>query len=207
MSDFYLVLHSDASAHTFPDNRPGHFKSVLREEINLGNIEYKVGIASITRYHETSLEDLTFIREKRAAGTATPGLEIDAKYQQSAKKADIDTLYDKYIKDTHPIIVDSETPDKDFIVTFTVGKVEKTFTIFVGNRVSKQTLESSYTSAGLSGLYFVLSDLQGNGKLTVKGPQVNDKIAFTVTFCAFLQTALKLSQPSFSGELTKEKKE
>src|SRR5436190_12154720 len=90
MSDFYLVLHSDASAHTFPDNRPGHFKSVLREEINLGNIEYKVGIASITRYHETSLEELTFIREKRAV-TATPGLEIESKYQQSAKKADIDT--------------------------------------------------------------------------------------------------------------------
>ena len=86
MSDFYLVLHSDASAHTFPDNRPGHFKSVLREEINLGNIEYKVGIAGITRYHETSLEDLTFIREKRQAPTATPGLEIAPKYQVSAKK-------------------------------------------------------------------------------------------------------------------------
>src|SRR5436190_21797543 len=100
MTDFYLVLHSDASANTFPDNHPGHFKSVLREEINLGNIEYKVGIASITRYHETSLEDLTFIREKRAAAgaTTTPGLEIDAKYQVSAKKAAIDTLYDKYIK-------------------------------------------------------------------------------------------------------------
>src|SRR5437773_12316507 len=125
MTDFYLVLHSDASAHTFPDNRPGHFKSVLREEINLGNIEYKVGIASITRYYETSLEDLTFIREKRAA-TATPGLEIAPKYQQSAKKADIDVLYAKYIENNQAIIVDTETPDKDVIVTFTVGKIEKT---------------------------------------------------------------------------------
>src|SRR5438477_12594584 len=142
MSDFYLVLHSDASANTFPDNRPGHFKSVLREEINLGNIEYKVGIASITRHHETSLEDLTFIHEKRQAPTATPGLEIAPKYQVSAKKADIDTLYAKYIRSTHAIIVDTEAPDKDFIVTFKVGKVEKTYTIFVGNRVTKQTLES-----------------------------------------------------------------
>src|SRR5438477_881391 len=130
MTDFYIVLHSDASAHTFPDNRPGHFKSVLREEVNLGNIEYKVGIASITRYHETSLEDLTFIREKRVV--ATPGLEIDAKYQVSAKKVDIDALYDKYVKNTHDIIIDSETPAKDYIVTFKVGKVEKPYTIFVG---------------------------------------------------------------------------
>src|SRR5437773_2029560 len=188
MTDFYLVLHSDARANTFPDNRPGHFKSVLREEINLGNIEYKVGIASITRYHETSLEDLTFIREKRAA-TTTPGVEIDGKYQLSAKKDAIDALYDKYIQSTHPIIVDSETPNKDFIVTFKVGKVEKPFTIFIGNRVNKQTLESSYNSATFGGLQFVLSDLQGSGKLTVKGPQVNDKITFTVTFCAFLKTA------------------
>src|SRR5437773_5584939 len=118
MTDFYLVLHSDASAHTFPDNRPGHFKSVLREEINLGNIEYKVGIASITRYYETSLEDLTFIREKRVAASTTPGFEIAPKYQQSTRKADIDVLYTKYIQSSHTIIVDSETPDKDFIVTF-----------------------------------------------------------------------------------------
>ena len=112
MTDFYLVLHSDASANTFPDNRPGHFKSVLREEINLGNIEYKVGIASITRYHETSLEDLTFIREKEQAPTATPGLEIAPKSGVSvAKQAEINTLYAKHIQSTHAIIVDSETPD------------------------------------------------------------------------------------------------
>src|SRR5437773_11088994 len=203
MSDFYLVLHSDASAHTFPDNRPGHFKSVLREEINLGNIEYKVGIASITRYHETSLEDLTFIREKRVAGTATPGLEIDAKYQLSTKKADIDTLYDKYIKDTHPIIVDSETPDKDFIVTFKVGKVERPFTIFIGNRVNKQTLESSYNSPTFGGLHFVLSDIQRIGKLTVKAAQVNDKIACTVTSNAFLKPALNSPQARSPGDLTR----
>src|SRR5437773_3665871 len=97
MTDFYLVLHSDASAHTFPDNRPGHFKSVLREEINLGNIEYKVGIASITRYYETSLQDLSFIRERRAAAAATPGLEIAPKYLLSAKKAEIDTLFKTYV--------------------------------------------------------------------------------------------------------------
>src|SRR5205809_1138116 len=112
MSDFYLVLHSDASAHTFPDNRPGHFKSVLREEINLGNIEYKVGISSITRYHETSLEDLTFIREKRAV-TATPGLEIAPKYQLSAKKAEIDVLFKTYVAKhavTDRIIAESGTP-------------------------------------------------------------------------------------------------
>src|SRR5438477_10318880 len=157
MTDFYLVLHSDASAHTFPDNRPGHFKSVLRKEINLGNIEYKVGIASITRCHETSLEDLTFIREKRAV-TATHGLEIDAKYQQSAKKADIDTLYDKYIKNTHATIVDTQTPHKNFIVTFKLGKVERNFTIFIGNRVNKQTLESSYTSAIFGRFQFALSN-------------------------------------------------
>src|SRR5436190_12021793 len=101
MSDFYLVLHSDASAETFPDNRPGHFKSVLREEINLGNIEYKVGIASITRYYETSMDDLTFIRQKRAAGDATPGLEIAPKYQLSAKQADINVLHQKYIQSSH----------------------------------------------------------------------------------------------------------
>src|SRR5204863_5714336 len=98
MTDFYLVLHSDASANTFPDNRPGHFKSVLREEINLGNIEYKVGIASITRYHETSLEDLTFIRERERL--PQPPVSKESKYQQSAKKADIDTLYAKYIQST-----------------------------------------------------------------------------------------------------------
>ena len=134
MSDFYLVLHSDASAHTFPDNRPGHFKSVLREEINLGNIEYKVGIASITRYYETSLEDLAFIREKRAA-TATPGLEIAPKYELSAQQAEINDMYQKYNALTPAVIANSANGVKDFTVVFKVGKVEKTNIIFIGNKI------------------------------------------------------------------------
>src|SRR5438477_7216115 len=133
MTDFYLVLHSDASAHTFPDNRPGHFKSVLREEINLGNIEYKVGIASITRYYETSLEDLAFIREKRAA-TATPGLEIAPKYELSAQQAGINDLYKKYIALTPAVIANSANGVKDFTVEFKVCKVLKTYVIFIGTK-------------------------------------------------------------------------
>src|SRR5204862_6700907 len=93
------------------------------------------------------------------------------------------------------------------IVTFKVGKVEETYTIFVANKVTKQTLESSYTSPTFSGLYFVLTDLHGIGKLTVKGPQADAKIAFTVTFARFLVTALKLPQASYTGELSKDMKE
>ena len=63
---FYIGVHSDASAKTFPDNKSGCFKTILPKEINLGDIEYQVAISSITRYYETSMDDVVFIREKRA---------------------------------------------------------------------------------------------------------------------------------------------
>ena len=104
MSDFYLILHSDASSNSFPTNRPGHFKTILSREINLGEIEYNVAISSITRYYETSMEDLVFIREKRAVPVATPGLTRNSDYEQIADKTEIVQKYEAYLKATDPLI-------------------------------------------------------------------------------------------------------
>src|SRR5271167_1295655 len=61
MSDFYIGVHSDASIKSFTSNRSGNFKTLLTKEIDLENVEYKVAISSITRYYETSMEDVVVV--------------------------------------------------------------------------------------------------------------------------------------------------
>src|SRR5258708_7180356 len=72
MSHFYLAIHSDASLKSLPNNRSANFKTILAREIDLGNTEYKVAIASVSRYYETSLDDVVFLLEKRQSANATP---------------------------------------------------------------------------------------------------------------------------------------
>jgi hypothetical protein len=201
MSDFYLVLHSDASSTTFPENRAGHFKCILREEINLHNIEYKVAISSITRYYETSMDDLAFVREKRQA--PTPGLVIAPKYVADADLSKrLTSLQDSYFKTQSPIVAYGEV--KDFTVKFKVGLIEQTFTIFHEQAITKAVLESTYKSPKVGGLTFEITAADVVGHLTVTGDKNVTKVPFTVTFSNVLKEKLKLSQAAYSGEITKD---
>src|SRR5271154_6522773 len=99
MSDFYIGIHSDASVKSFPNNRSGSFKTLLAREIDLGNTEYKVAIASVNRYYETSLDDIVFLREKRGAPTkeaaaSMAGLTVEETYPVG----DISGLTEEYNK-------------------------------------------------------------------------------------------------------------
>jgi hypothetical protein len=201
MSDFYLVLHSDASSTAFPENRPGHFKSILREEINLGNIEYKVAISSITRYYETSMDDLAFVREKRQA--PTPGIVIAPKYE--ARQQSLAAAQESYLQGGRSLIACGDV--KDYTVKFKVALQEEEFTIFTEQEITKDMLERAltYRSTKVGGLIFELTHMAGIGKLTVAGPKGVTKTPFQVTFSEVLTNKLKLSQSIFRGELNKDK--
>src|SRR5271154_4659089 len=99
MSDFYIGIHSDASIKSFPHTRSRCFKTLLAREIDLGNTEYKVAIASVNRYYETSLDNIVFLRERRGApakeAALTPGLSVEETYPVGDISGSIDE-YNKY---------------------------------------------------------------------------------------------------------------
>ena len=98
MNDFYLDLHSEASKASFSDNVPGSFRSKLTEPIILDDGAWDVAIASISQYYETSLEDVYFIREKRAAASQTPGVTVTTEFP-AGDTSIVQAAYTKYLKD------------------------------------------------------------------------------------------------------------
>src|SRR6202020_1324403 len=105
MSEFYIAIHSDASLVAFPDNTAGNFKTILPREINFNDIEYSVAISSITRYYETSMEDLVILRQKRndVPPPTTPGLTLAAtKYPEAPNKEEIANNYLSVMAMTDP---------------------------------------------------------------------------------------------------------
>src|SRR5271154_6108938 len=161
MSDFYIGIHSDASIKSFPNNRSGSFKTLLAREIDLGNTEYKVAIASVNRYYETSLDDIVFLREKRwipiKEAAERPGLSIEETYPVG----DISGLadeYKKYIASSSEYIGYSEIGEHT--VTFKVGNKEEKYNVFA-SPILKSTLQpyTSYISPTFEGMNFELIDM------------------------------------------------
>src|SRR5579862_8218358 len=96
MSEFYIAVHSDASLGAFPGNAAGNFKTILPREIDFSDIEYSVAISSITRYYETSVEDLVILRQKRqdVSPPTAPRLTLaPAKYPEAPNKDEIINNY------------------------------------------------------------------------------------------------------------------
>src|SRR3977135_549692 len=212
MTDFYIGLHSDASFKSFPDNYLGYFKTILLKEIDLGNIEYNVAVSSLTRYYETTMEDIIFLREEvvREKRSANPNLSITEAYPPIASKDAFLTKYNKYLTESDPIVGWSDDGDKNFTLNFTVGTKKETFKI-LSNPIFKATLGKAmmYRSSRVNNIYFELADMLGIGTLTVAGVTAamlkNDKIAFKAEFSASLVTKLQLSQAGFTGTLDKNK--
>ena len=173
MTDFYIGVHSDASIGAFPANRVGNFKTILSKEIDLGTTPYNVAISSITRYYETSMDDLVVIREKRTP-KPYPGLEIPTTYPTNAiTKTNINARWDDFIKNYPPMIA---LQSKEYTAKFTVQTETQEFTIFK-QPIYKSDLEMAvtYKSGKVRGATFELFDMLGVGNLTVVGYKGLDK--------------------------------
>src|SRR5271156_603180 len=203
--DFYVNVFSDASSASFSDNRPGNFKTLLSREIDLKNIEYSVAVCSVGRYYETVDKDVVFIREKRATPIEEPlALTVHNIYPTTPHVNWIKKTYENFIKKEDPIYALVSGTDK-FEVELNVDGKKKTFEIY-SNPIYKSTLEKavSYTSDTFEDVRFEMGNMLGVGILTViSGGKAR---AITITFPDKTQQKLSIVQPSFSAQLTADKK-
>jgi len=203
--DFYVNVFSDASSASFSDNRPGNFKTLLSREIDLKNIEYSVAVCSVGRYYETVDKDVVFIREKRATPIEEPlQLTVHTIYPTTQHVNWIKKTYENFIKKEDPIYALVSGTDK-FEVELNVDGKKKTFEIY-SNPIYKSTLQKavSFTSDTFEDVRFELGDMLGVGIITI----ISDgkAHAVTVTFPDKTQKKLAIVQPSFSAQMTADKK-
>src|SRR5271167_2212325 len=207
MSDFYVGVYSDASVKTFKGNRSGNFKTLLTEEIDLKNVEYKVAVSSITRYYETGLKDLVVVREKRQARVSTPkqALSLVDTYSRTLpdKAAEIRRLWLHYLGVTSPVYAYHADPTA-FQVRFTVDGVIKRIVVFP-NTVYQSDLNKdvAYKSEIHNGLYFELSSILGIGMVNVIGNKsIKKDMPFQFEFDTEFVKQFFLPQSVYRGTLT-----
>src|SRR5271167_3122380 len=210
MSDFYVGVYSDASVKTFKGNRSGNFKTLLTEEIDLKNVEYKVAVSSITRYYETGLKDLVIVREKRQARVSQPkqALSVVDAYSRTSsdKAAEIKRLWLHYLDVTSPVCA-YHADATAFQVRFTVDGVIKRIVIFP-NTVYQSDLNKdvTYKSEMHNGVYFELSSILGIGVVTVIGNKsIKKDMPFQFEFDTEFVKQFFLPQSVYRGKLTSTK--
>src|SRR3981189_3359960 len=141
---FYIAVHSDACKDFFPKNRSGNFKNFLNMQIDL-NEEYMVAISSVSRYYETTFNDIVFVREKRAVKASQVEVQTDWPVLDAATIQFVNDSYDAYIKATPPIVAFCESPDPKFTVKLTYNGKSETFK-FYPNVVTDAILKGGKTT-------------------------------------------------------------
>ena len=204
--DFYLNVCSDGSTTSFPTNRAGNFKALLTKEIDLNNIEYSVAVSSVSRYYETSQNDVVFIREKRDVPAANLNLPLTVHntYPATSSVDKIKQKYDDFIKNGDPIYAVSDK--EKFLVEMDVNGKKKTFEIYT-SPIYKSTLAKavSYTSEEFEGVRFELGDMLGEGIITVICPS-GKLLTVKFTFPETTYQKLAIVQPAFTSVLYDTKK-
>src|SRR5258708_8861460 len=163
MKSFFIGVHSDASIKSFPDNRSGSFKTLLSTEVDLGNVEYDVAVASVSRYYETTLNNLVFLREKRQA-VASPGLTLTPAYP-IGDVSNIQKNFDDYFPTSDPSITYSAKGNEKYYLKFKVGRQESHLVIYQ-NPLLKSEVAKQLKSTVLNTAHFELTDMLNVGLLT-----------------------------------------
>jgi hypothetical protein len=215
MEDFYVVINNRASIKSFPNNTVGDFKAVLSDEVDLNNVDYKVAIASITRYYETPMQDIAVVREKRATPSSSSSLratlEVVDKFpdQKETDVAIINKQYAEYLRDGDPVYIFSDNLVPDYTYKLKVGEKEKEFTINTSQQTVKSKLEDPegfYRSDSVfEGLTIELSDMDKIGRLTFVGMK-QAGVVCTVTFSKYFKEKFQLAQMPYSQTWGADKK-
>src|SRR5271167_3101116 len=90
-SSFYIGVHSSDGA--------GNFTCNLNREVVL-NGPYQVAVSSISRYYQTEMKDLVFVRNTRAAD---PVVQIAKAYTPTP--SNMQAEFKKYLANSPPVII------------------------------------------------------------------------------------------------------
>src|SRR5271163_1645587 len=93
---FYIGVHSSGGA--------GSFTCDLNREVVLDG-DYQVAVSSISRYYQTEMKDLVFVRNTRAAD---PVVNIEKAYTPTPSNMQVE-FEKKYLTNSPPVIIQAKS--------------------------------------------------------------------------------------------------